>query len=158
MFRGIHHIALDAKGRLALPTRYRDRIQDECGGQLILTVDLYESCLQLYRLPDWERIEAQLDALPSLNALHVTVRRKLLNNASEVELDSAGRVLVPPALRRVAGLDKEVVLAGQGKKFELWSDGNWAGYCERADKQLQEELLAAEGGKPLSDELSRLVL
>ena len=83
-------------------------------------------CLLLYPLAAWEPIQAQLLALPSFNERNRAVQRLLVGHADDVELDGAGRILVPPALRRYAGLDHAVVLVGQGHKFEIWDETQWS--------------------------------
>ncbi|HEY8553942.1 MAG TPA: division/cell wall cluster transcriptional repressor MraZ [Burkholderiales bacterium] len=125
MFRGVNPLQLDSKGRLAIPTRYREALLRECGGQMVLTVDR-DGCLLLYPLPEWEEIERKLVRLPSFNKQARRLQRLLMGHATEVELDGAGRILVPPPLREFAGLNKAVVLIGQGNKFELWSEEAWS--------------------------------
>jgi MraZ protein len=125
MFRGLSEIALDGKGRLAVPTKYRDMLMQRCGGRLIVTLDPHSGCLLLYPFPDWEPIERKLNALPSFNATSRRLARILVGTASDLEMDSAGRVLLPGALRERARLDKDVVLVGQGNKFEIWSAVDW---------------------------------
>jgi len=125
IFRGINNLALDAKGRMAMPARYRDRLMETCGGRLIVTVDK-DRCLLVYPLPEWEIIEAQLIALPSLNKQARLLQRLLIGHATEVELDSQGRILLPTILREYAGMEKKLVLIGQGKKFEIWDEQIWS--------------------------------
>jgi len=125
MYRGITAINLDEKGRLALPTRYRDYLFASADNQVVVTIDTEENCLLLYPFPDWEEIEAKIEALPSFNPAARRIQRLLIGHAAEINIDSSGRILVPQLLREYAGLDKQVVLVGQGKKFEIWSDVNW---------------------------------
>jgi MraZ protein len=150
VFRGVNSINLDAKGRLAIPTRYRAELQDSCEGQLVLTVDR-EKCLLLYPLPEWEEIERRLMRLPTLNPQARRLQRLLVGHATECEMDGQGRVLVPEPLRKFAGLDKEVALIGQGNKFELWNEEVWN---LRRDEWLAEESLEDIG--ELSPELGSL--
>lgn len=124
MLRGVNTLALDAKGRLAIPTRYRDRLAERCAGQMVVTVDR-DHCLLLYPLPDWEDLERKLVRLPSLNKHARRLQRLLIGHATDLELDSHGRVLLPGPLRRFANLDRHVVLIGQGNKFELWNEDTW---------------------------------
>lgn len=135
MFRGVNNITLDAKGRMAMPTRYRDRLQERCAGQLVVTVDR-DHCLLIYTLPEWEEIERKLVRLPSLNKQARRLQRLLIGHATELQLDSNGRVLLPQPLRDFAGLDRHAVLIGQGNKFELWDEAAWN---ERRDGWLAEE-------------------
>ena len=125
MLRGAHAITLDSKGRLALPTKYRDRLRDESDGQLICTIDITHPCLLLYPLPEWEAIEKKLRALSTMDPLERRLQRLLLGHASECELDGNGRFLLPAPLRQHAKLEKQVMLVGQLNKFEIWSDAAW---------------------------------
>jgi len=124
MFRGANKVTLDAKGRLAMPTRYRDRLADRCDGQLVVTVDR-DYCLLVYPMPDWEEIERKLVRLPSLNAQARKLQRLMVGYATELDLDSHGRILLPKELREFAGLDRQAILIGQGNKFELWDEERW---------------------------------
>ncbi|MDH3841774.1 MAG: division/cell wall cluster transcriptional repressor MraZ [Chromatiales bacterium] len=135
MFRGANKITLDAKGRIAIPTRYRERLSERCESQLIITVDR-DYCLLLYPLPDWEDLERRLMRLPSLNRQVRRLQRLMVGYATEVELDGHGRVLLPRELRDYAGLEKQAILIGQGNKFELWDDLRWN---EKRDQWLAAE-------------------
>jgi MraZ protein len=124
VFRGINPLTLDAKGRLVVPTKYRDRLQAESGGRLVVTVDR-ERCLLLYTLPEWEEIERRLLRLPTLNRKVRRLQGLLIGHATDLELDGHGRVLLPAVLREIASLDRRAVLIGQGNKFELWDEQAW---------------------------------
>jgi len=123
-FRGVTSLALDAKGRLAIPAKYRELLMPNGDGQLVLTADP-SRCLLLYPRASWEPIQASLMALSSFDAKIRGLQRLLVGHADDVEVDAAGRILVPPELRRYANLDKRVVLVGQGRKFELWDEAAW---------------------------------
>jgi MraZ protein len=125
MFRGVNTLNLDSKGRLAVPVRYREALARQCNGQMVLTVDR-DHCLLLYPLPEWEEIERKLVKLPSFNRQARRMQRLLIGHATECELDGNGRILLPPPLREFAGLEKAVVLIGQGNKFEIWSETAWS--------------------------------
>ncbi|AKH20545.1 division/cell wall cluster transcriptional repressor MraZ [Sedimenticola thiotaurini] len=129
MFRGLNRLNLDAKGRLAVPTRYRERIQERCASELVVTIDR-DHCLLIYPLPEWQEIERKLMKLPSFNKAARNLQRLLVGHATEVDMDGQGRVLLPPALRDFAQLDKRVVLIGQGNKFELWDEERWSNQRE----------------------------
>ena len=135
MFRGATKVTLDAKGRLAIPTRYRDRIAARSDGQLVATVDR-DHCLLIYPLPDWEDIERKLVRLPSLNKQARRLQRLMVGYATELELDGSGRVLLSRELREFAGLDRSAILIGQGNKFELWDEASWN---EKRDAWLGED-------------------
>jgi MraZ protein len=124
VFRGVSELLLDAKGRVAIPARHRDGLSAGGNGRLVITAD-HGGCLLIYPQATWEPIQAQLMALSSFDDRIRSVQRLLVGHADDVELDAAGRILVPPALRRYAGLDKRVVLVGQGQKLELWDEGKW---------------------------------
>ena len=124
MFRGATKVTLDAKGRLAIPTRYRERIAASCDGQLVATVDK-DYCLLIYPFPDWEEIEQKLVALPSLHKQVRRLQRLMVGYATEIDIDGHGRILLPRELREFAGLGRQAILLGQGNKFELWDEENW---------------------------------
>ncbi|WP_257263061.1 division/cell wall cluster transcriptional repressor MraZ [Endozoicomonas sp. ONNA2] len=135
MFRGVNAINMDAKGRLAIPARYRQVLRDRCDGALVATIDTDEPCLLIYPLDEWELIQQKIEALPSFHPMTRRIQRLLIGHATDVELDGNGRILIPPLLRDYAGLEKRSILLGQGKKFELWDEGCWN---ERRDQYLKE--------------------
>jgi MraZ protein len=130
VFRGVAQLNLDSKGRLAVPARHRDSLLARCNGHLVLTADS-DRCVLIYPLPDWEPIEQKLMALSSFNAQIRELQRRLVGYAEDVQLDATGRILVSPALRGYAHLEKNVVLVGQGNKFELWNGDGWEQLMER---------------------------
>jgi MraZ protein len=150
VFRGANKVTLDAKGRMVLPTRYRERLVERCQGRLVITVDRDE-CLLLYPLPDWEEIERKLMRLPTLNPQARRLQRLMVGHATDVELDGHGRLLLPPKLREFAHLERNVILIGQGTRFELWDEQRWN---ERRDDWLH----AAEVASDLPAELESLSL
>ncbi|NOQ64115.1 MAG: division/cell wall cluster transcriptional repressor MraZ [Methyloprofundus sp.] len=131
MFRGVTAVNLDAKGRLAIPTRYREELQDCCERQLIVTVAINEKCkgepgcLWLYPLPEWEKLELTVSKLSTLNKMAGRLRRFLVGNATETEMDGQGRLLLPEKLRSFASMEKKLVLVGQLNKFEIWNEDAW---------------------------------
>ena len=149
MFRGVSKVTLDVKGRLAIPRRYRDRLEDRAKGHLVATVDR-DYCLLIYPLPDWEEIEQKLIRLPSLNKDARQLQRLMLGHAAELEMDSHSRILLPRELREFASLVRRATLIGQGKKFELWDEDNWnarrdewlAGGSETTDLPAELETLS----------------
>jgi MraZ protein len=124
MFQGAAQLNLDSKGRLAIPSRHRDVLLAECSGQLVLTADA-DGCLLFYPQPEWEPIRDKLLKMSALDPRIRALQRRLIGYAEEVEMDAAGRVLISPALRGYATLDKRVMLIGQGNKFELWDEAKW---------------------------------
>lgn len=130
MFRGATSLSLDAKSRIAVPTKHRESLQLECAGNLVLTAHPHR-CLLLYPQPAWEPIQSKLMALSSFDKQSSALQRLLVGFAEDVSLDSAGRVLVSPALRDFAGLGKEIMLVGQGSHFELWGMEAWRAQLEQ---------------------------
>jgi len=150
MFRGANKLTLDAKGRMVMPTRYRERLQERCGGKLVVTVDK-DQCLLIYPLPDWEEIERKLMRLPTLNPQARRLQRLMVGHATDLELDGHGRVLLPPKLREFGLLTRDAMLIGQGLRFELWDEARWN---ERRD----EWLAGGESATDLPAELETLSL
>ncbi|MGB9428986.1 MAG: division/cell wall cluster transcriptional repressor MraZ [Gammaproteobacteria bacterium] len=151
MFRGVNNLTLDAKGRLAVPARYRERLAEACNGQLVVTIDRGYYLL-IYPLPAWEEIETKLVRLPSLHPQVRELQRLLVGHATEVDMDSHGRLLLPPELREFAKLERDVVLLGLMNKFELWDKSAW-------DARREASLAADHGaGGSLPEELARLSL
>lgn len=142
---------MDAKGRIGLPTRYHERVLAECEGRFVATVDIRENCLALYPLNEWEAIEARLDQLPSSQPAYAMLKRRLIGYATEINIDATGRLLLSPELRAFAGLEKAVVLAGQGKKCEIWNKQAW--------DAIQAQSLAADFSAPdLANAIDHLAL
>lgn len=123
-----------------MPARYRDEIFASCEGRLVITVDL-SGCLIIFPQPEWERKEAELMSLPNMDPKVRQLQRLYVGHAHEVEMSAQGRILVSPALRQVASLQKQVTLVGQGAKFELWDTEKWtqqtASILESADALLE---------------------
>jgi MraZ protein len=152
VFRGEFGISMDSKGRLAIPARYRERLEDACGGKLVITISLLERCLVAYPFPDWQRIEDELRELPALDAKAQAISHLLIGHATECDLDGQGRILLPPSLREFAGLERRIRMVGQVRKFELWDEDVWT--ARRAELLSQVEELKSQP----SDALRRLVL
>lgn len=149
LFRGTAVLNLDAKGRLAIPVKQRQRLVACGGGQVVVTPDLLDPCLQLYPLPEWETIERKLTALPSYNRQARDIRRRLIGRAMECELDSHGRILLPSELRGRVQIKKRIALVGQGNIFEIWDTAAW-------ERQMAED--SASSGEDLARELALLSL
>lgn len=124
MFRGATSLNMDAKSRLAVPSRHRDALMTQSAGQLVLTAHPHR-CLLLYPQPAWEPIQAKIMSLSSFDRQSSALQRLLVGYAEDIELDSAGRLLISPVLREFAGLEKQAMLVGQGSHFELWSAEAW---------------------------------
>ena len=123
MFQGETAITVDDKGRVAIPTAYRESVIGECANRLVITYNPFETgCLWLFPQAEWERVRDQVNALPSVKAVHRNLQMKLVGAAAMVEPDSAVRILLPASQRSAAGIEKKAVLLGMGNKFELWSE------------------------------------
>jgi MraZ protein len=130
MFRGATSLNMDVKGRLAVPAKHRDALLAQSAGNLVLTAHPHR-CLLLYPQPAWEPIQAKMMALSSFDKQSSALQRLLVGFAEDVTMDSAGRLLISPTLREFAGLEKQVMLVGQGSRFELWSEAAWRAQIER---------------------------
>ena len=150
MFHGANKVTLDAKGRMVMPTRYREKLQERSEARLVVTIDR-DQCLLIYPLPDWEEIEHKLMRLPTFNEHARRLQRLMVGHATDVELDGHGRLLLPPKLREFAHLDRAAILIGQGNRFELWDEQRWD---ERRDQWLKGE----EPSVSLPAELGSLTL
>lgn len=151
MFRGINSVTLDAKGRMALPGRNRETVMVASEGRLVVTIDMRESCLLVYPLNEWETVQAKLESLSNINPQARLLQRLLIGHATDLELDSAGRLLLPAMLRDYASLEKKLVLIGQGNKLEIWSADHWQ---NRLDQWLEEGATALTNNAELFDGLS----
>lgn len=123
MFQGETAITVDDKGRLAIPTMYRELVTGACANRLVITYNPFEhGSLWLFPYSEWEQVRDQVNALPSVKAAHRNLQMKLVGAAAVVEPDSAARILLPASQRSTTGIEKKAVLLGMGNKFELWSE------------------------------------
>jgi len=145
MFRGQFVHAVDAKGRISLPARFRDVLLADKDARFVLTPALFDPCLHLYPMRAWQEFEQKVSELPSLDPNAVRFRRMYVSAAVECELDKAGRVLVPPHLRERAELDKsEALWAGMGRILELWSRSRWDAALTMSPGEMDSFRLAME--------------
>jgi MraZ protein len=150
VFFGETAINLDGKGRLAIPVRYRDSIQEQCSGRMVLTYSAFDSgALWLYPENEWERVRDEVTRLSTFNPGHRSLQRRLVGSATALELDGSGRIQLPLTLRQVAGLEKRVVMMGMSSRFELWNEAILN--QKRAEEERSMNVAASE-------EMSRLVL
>lgn len=131
MFRGQHKHSIDGKGRLSIPARFRDALESDFEAPLYVTV--LDGCLVAYPADEWRVLEAQLNSRPQFDKVIRRFRRVFYSPAQECPLDKAGRILLPPSLREQAGLEREAILAGMGKTFEIWS-------ADRHQEMMQRDL------------------
>lgn len=135
---------MDIKGRVALPKHQRDRLEKDGIRDLVVTVDP-DGCLAIYPAPLWDEIEAKIMALPGTNKYARVLQRLYVGFATDIELDTAGRMLLPTELRTRTNIDRKVVLIGQGKKLELWDERTWE---DRSDNWEQAVADAEPGTLP----------
>ncbi len=150
MFFGETALNLDAKGRLAIPSRYRDSIQERCEGRMVLTYSAFDlGALWLYPENEWNRVRDEVTGLSTFNPGHRSLQRKLVGSATTVEPDGSGRIQLPLTLRQATGLEKRVVMMGMGNRFEIWNE------TILNQKRAEEERSLSEAA---SEEMARLVL
>ena len=137
MYRGTSAITLDSKSRITIPTKYREELLADCQGKMVCTIDIQHACLLLYPLPEWEEIELKLCNLSSMNPQERLFQQVILGNASDCEIDKSGRLLINGPLRQHAGLEKNVMLVGQLKKFEIWQDLAWRSQMQQGLNKIQ---------------------
>ena len=125
MFRGFSSVSLDSKGRLAIPSRFRERLMGIAAGCLVQTLNPLDRSLWLYPLPEWELIEEKLAELSDFDKQSRRAKQMMRGYATDCQLDTHGRILVPAELRNYAQLDKQTIILGQGNKFEIWNRVNW---------------------------------
>lgn len=123
---------------MSLPARLRDELAQYEDDGVVVTIDPASKCLLLYPLIEWEQIQEKLDKLPSFQPQARRLQRLLVGHATDLEVDKAGRILLPAPLREFARLDRKVTLLGQGKKLEIWSQDEWE--SQRDDYLSQESL------------------
>jgi len=146
VFRGISKISLDAKGRFAVPAKYRPELQDKCANQLVITVDP-DQCLLMYPKPRWDEIENQLMTQGNLSKDVRRLQRLIVGYATDCEISAQGKVQLSQPLRDYAGLDKAGMLVGQGQRFEIWDQETWHKLtddwrrAEQAKESLNENLV-----------------
>ena len=137
MFQGETAITVDDKGRMAVPTAYRDLVARVSGNRLVLAYNPFEAdCLWLYASAEWERVRDDVMARPNLNRTVRVLQQKLVGSSAMLELDGNGRISIPPSHRAAVGIEKKAVLLGMGGKFELWS--------EQAHRDLIQQTLSDE--------------
>jgi len=151
VFRGVSSLTMDAKGRVAMPVKYCGELFERAEGKLIVTIDAMQNCLAIYPLDEWQEVECKLCNLPSLNEQASRLQRILISNASDVVLDSAKRILIPSYLRKYADLGKDVILAGQLNRFQLWNEVCWS-------KTIENDLVEVKNSASWPEELKGISL
>lgn len=129
---------------MAIPAKVRDALASVCEGRLVVTAHTEERCLLVYPEPQWLDLQPKIEALPNIHRKARRMQRLLLGYATPLELDGNGRVLLPQTLRDYANLEKKLMLIGQGKKLELWSESGWNQELDTGDddESMPEEMLS----------------
>ena len=135
-FRGVNHVTVDDKGRMAIPSKYRQDLDTICHGALIVTAER-DGALLIYPKPQWLKVEQRLHALPAFDKQVRFIQRLMLGYASECEIDANGRILLSAPLREFAKIQKLCLLFGQGDRFELWDQHQWT---QHRELRIQEEI------------------
>jgi MraZ protein len=136
VFKGTYHHRIDAKGRLPIPAAFRRALGEGPGATVVVT--LLDQCLAVYAPAEWARLESQLAALPAFNKQVKALTRLLTSRAADCEIDVQGRILLPPALRQTAGLERDAVIVGVLNRFEVWSPGTWEGFVRESEQLLDD--------------------
>ena len=149
MFGGVTHLNLDPKNRIAIPARYRDVLQGSYANNITVTLESPQ-CLIIYPEQIWLNVREKIQTLPSgSHPLVKSYQRLVLGYAETIEIDRAGRVLLPAVLKKLVGLDKDVVLVGLGNRFELWDLQKWEIETEKALQVSQDDLAGLLNGLSL---------
>jgi len=135
MFRGRYHHQVDAKGRLSVPSRFREALSSNYDERLIITN--FDECLWAYPVPEWQKLERKVGELPQFMDEVKALQRAFVSAAVECSLDAQGRILIPPTLRTYADFDKDVVIVGMTHKFEIWSKQRWDDAFRNAELKLE---------------------
>lgn len=138
---------------MAVPTRYRALLEEMCQGNLVITIDMKSACLTLSPVEEWKKFEEKVAALPALDPLGEMLSRFVVGQAKDVQLDSNGRVLIPPELRAYAQLEKNLILVGRTQRLEIWSEQNWNAERDKSQATYRDMLLDKE---KMSDALKNL--
>ena len=141
MFRGSFEHSLDSKGRVSVPSKFRDIIADRYDGRLVLAMD-YDKCLTVYPLEEWEKLEEKIKTLSLVKQEVKDFRRFLLSSATECELDKQGRILLPSPHREHAGISKNVTFVGIIDKIEIWDVKTWEARNSQNGNKIGEALAA----------------
>ncbi len=141
MFRGSFEHTVDAKGRVSIPSKFREIISDRYDGRLVLTMD-FDHCLTVYPLEEWEKLEEKIKTLPMMKQEVKDFMRFVFSSATECELDKQGRILIPPLHRERADINKNVMVIGIMNKIELWDAKAWEARNSQNGDKIGEALAA----------------
>ncbi|NNC54601.1 MAG: division/cell wall cluster transcriptional repressor MraZ [Pseudomonadales bacterium] len=145
MFRGTNHINVDSKYRVAIPARYRPLLYQESAGKLVANIDINRArCVVMYPTPVWEQIEERIQERLNNSGQSARIQRLMLSRATEIDMDTSGRILLPADLREHINLDKKAVLLGLGRKLELWREDDWQTEQQAGMQEIEDSELVAQ--------------
>ena len=145
MFSGRYEHTIDAKGRVSIPSKFREILTSSYGDDRLIVTSFMDPCLIAYPVAEWQAIEERVRQLPRFDPVVVRVKRVLVSGATECQIDRNGRILIPPVLRQFAGLKREMVWAGHVDSIEIWSKGNWERMHEKASEPDLREAMSKLG-------------
>lgn len=135
MFRGRYYHQVDTKGRLSIPSRFRETLSSACDERLIITN--FDQCLWAYPAAEWAELERKVSALPQFTDEIKAFQRVFISAASECPIDKHGRILIPTTLREYAAIDRDAVIVGMTRRFEIWSRERWEVVFASAQQRLE---------------------
>lgn len=135
MFRGRFEHAIDNKGRLAVPSKFREILSTNYDERLIITN--FDGCLWAYPVAEWQKVEDKVASLPQFKDEVKALQRVFISAAVESPIDGSGRILIPPTLREYAGITKDVILVGMTNRIEIWSRERWLQKFDESQKKLE---------------------
>lgn len=135
MFRGRFEHAIDSKGRLSIPSKFREILSTIFDDRLFITN--FDGCLWAYPAAEWQKVEEKISSLPQFKDEVKAFQRVFISAAVESPIDGSGRIQIPPTLREYAGISKDVVLVGMTNRIEIWSKEKWQQEFEMSQKKLE---------------------
>lgn len=135
MFRGRFHYNIDTKGRLSIPSKFREVLSGNSDERLIITN--FDQCLWAYPFPEWQELERKVAELPQFLDEVRSLQRVFISAATECPLDKQGRILIPPSLREYAAINRDVIVVGMTKRIEIWAKERWESVFNDAQKKLE---------------------
>jgi len=135
MFKGRHEHTIDAKGRVSIPSRFREVLSARYGEDRLIVTSFNEPCLMAFPVAEWQALEEKVRALPRFDPKVMQFKRLFISGASECPIDRNGRILIPPVLREFAGLERDVIWAGMVEFIEIWSRASWYRMFEQSRGQ-----------------------